>query len=251
MQGLLIDIERKDPDVSRYDELRSGIVHAASLNKDRGQSIAVVLDYIHFTELHNHLNILHKYDFLILSPQGSPWCSYRGKDKDSLHFLAQTVRGLVLEKRSPTLGICGGHQFLAIAFGGEIGFIDNSLTNFNGDCYPPNCQAERGPTVIRTLVDDPIFDGITVHPGQFPVIENHVEEVKALPPGFTNLASSDLSRIQLIRLLDRIVYGVAFHPERGWSHGETTEAALAPHGKRILANFLKMAYAVKNRVSFV
>ncbi|MCX5872922.1 MAG: gamma-glutamyl-gamma-aminobutyrate hydrolase family protein [Deltaproteobacteria bacterium] len=251
MRGLLIDIERKHPDVSRYDELRNGIVHAASLNKNWGKSISVVLDHIHFTDIYNYLNILHKYDFLILSPQGSPWGSYRGKDMDSLNFLAQTVCGQILEKRSPTLGICGGHQFLAMAFGGEIGFIDNSLANFDGDCYPPNCLAERGPTIIRTLRDDPIFDGITDHPGHFSVIENHVEEVKTAPPGFMNLASSDLSRIQLMRLPDRIVYGVAFHPERGWSHRETNEASLAPHGKRILANFLKMAYAVKYRVSFV
>ncbi len=242
MQGLLVDIERKPPDASRYNELRNGIVCAASLNKDSYPSISVALDYVHFTQFERNVRCLPEYDFFILSPQGCPWGSYLGKDMKDLNFLAMVLREFIFQKRSPTLGICGGHQFLAMAFGGEIGLIDNNYGHITGAHYPQDCLAERGPTVIRTLKDDPIFDGITVHPGTFCAIQNHVEEVKAPPPAFINLAYSDLSLLQLIRLPGRVVYGTAFHPERGWNHFETLEGSPAPHGKRILANFLKMAY---------
>ena len=56
---------------------------------------------------------------------------------------------------------------MTMAFGGEIGLIDNNYGGVVNSRYPEECVAERGPTVIRTLKEDPIFDGITVHPGKF------------------------------------------------------------------------------------
>ena len=50
LRGLLIDIERKPPDVSRYEELQNGIIQAAALTQNSCLSINVSLDYIHFTE---------------------------------------------------------------------------------------------------------------------------------------------------------------------------------------------------------
>ncbi len=246
LRGLLIDIERKPPDASRYEELQNGIIQAAALTQNSCPSINVSLDYIHFTDFEDQQPNFPEYDFFILSPQGCPWSSYRRGDIHSLNFIAGIIREFVFHKQLPVLGICGGHQFLTMAFGGEVGLIDNNYGGIVNSRYPKDCVAERGPTVIITLKEDPIFEGITVHPGKFCVIQNHVEEVKIVPPAFINLASSELSALQLIRLPGKIVYGTAFHPERGWSHDKSFQDATAPKGKIILANFLKMAYAAGN-----
>ncbi len=237
LRGLLIDIERKPPDASRYQELQNGIIQAAALTQDSCLSLNVSLDYIHFTNFEDQQPNFPEYDFFILSPQGCPWSSYQGRDIPHLNFVAGTIREFVFHKQLPVLGICGGHQFLTMAFGGEIGLIDHNYGGIVTSEYPKDCLAERGPTVIRTLKEDPIFEGITVHPGKFCVIQNHVEEVKIVPPAFINLASSELSASQLIRLPGKIVYGTAFHPERSWSHDKSFQNAPAPNGKIILANF--------------
>ncbi|MDA8405382.1 MAG: gamma-glutamyl-gamma-aminobutyrate hydrolase family protein [Deltaproteobacteria bacterium] len=246
MHGLLIDIDRKLPDASRYQELQNGIIQAAALTQISGLSINVSLNYIHFTNFEDQRPTFPEYDFFILSPQGCPWSYYQGRDISHLNIVAETIREFVFHKQLSVLGICGGHQFLTMVFGGEIGLIDHNYAGIVTSAYPKNCVAERGPTVIRTLKEDPIFEGITVHPGKFGVIQNHVEEVKIVPPAFINLASSELSGSQLIRLPGKIVYGTAFHPERGWGDKKSFQEAPMQNGKIILANFLKMAYAVSN-----
>ena len=245
MRGLIVDIELKAPDEGRYSELTDGIISAAHLNKGSNPSNEIVLDYVHFSNFEDRERYLPVYDFFVLSPQGCPWSSYRAGDVQKLGFLAGIVREHVQIKHLPVLGICGGHQFLSMAFGGEVGFIDNSIKSCMESCYTGDCAAERGATIIKTVREDPIFQGITHHPGTFFVIENHVEEVKVIPPAFVNLASSRLSRFQLVRIPGKVVYGTAFHPERGWNHGETRESSPAPVGKMILANFLKMADAIR------
>ena len=120
-----------------------------------------------------------------------------------------------------------------------MGFIDPKLESTLPERYPRNALAERGVVSLETLMDDPIFKGVAVHPGKFRAVESHYEEVKEIPRGFVNLARSEMSGIQVIRIPGKTVYGVAFHPERGWKPGEDPEKA-APDGKLILANFLGM-----------
>ncbi len=247
MSGLIIDLERKLPDATRHAELRISLINVAPLDECSGKPILTDIEYIHFTEIDLLPRLYECYDFLILSPQGSPWNSYRDSFRQALDDTASVLRALVLDRNIPTLGICGGHQFLASAFGGELGFIDDSLTDFFGATYPANCQAERGAVTLTTLSHDPIFEGVTSHPGEFSAMQNHIEEIKLIPPGFINLACSRLSQFQLIRLPGKIVYGLAFHPERGWRLDGNEEDSLAPDGKRILLNFLKMAYSQKRR----
>lgn len=246
MLGLIIDLERKLPDAARHTELRTSLINVAPIDESSGKPIPVETDYIHFTEIKNTFRDYTLYDFLILSPQGSPWKAYRDSFRKALEDTVNTVRDLILEANIPTLGICGGHQFLAVAFGGKLGYIDSSINDFLGSTYPVDCIAEKGPVTLMTLKNDPIFEGITSHPGEFSVMQNHIEEVKTIPPGFINLAYSRLSQVQIIRLQGKVVYGVAFHPERGWSLGLNEEDSLTPKGKRILLNFLKIAYAQKS-----
>jgi GMP synthase (glutamine-hydrolysing) len=120
-----------------------------------------------------------------------------------------------------------------------VGFIDPELVGTFPANYPKNAISERGLVVLETLSDDPILEGVANHPGKFRVMESHYEEVKSIPQQFINLARSDLSEAQLIRLPGKPVYGLAFHPERS-PKDETLDPELF-EGKRILANFLNMA----------
>jgi GMP synthase (glutamine-hydrolysing) len=81
----------------------------------------------------------------------------------------KTIRGINL----PLLGICGGHQLLALSYGGQVApikIIDSTLPGYTG------CWRERGYLSIRNLKqNDPIFEGLK---NEITVFENHCEEVK-------------------------------------------------------------------------
>ncbi|MFC1836500.1 gamma-glutamyl-gamma-aminobutyrate hydrolase family protein, partial [Thermodesulfobacteriota bacterium] len=49
---------------------------------------------------------------------------YCGPAGEKLEGLKGYVRDAALKSRLPILGICGGHQFLALALGGQVDFID-------------------------------------------------------------------------------------------------------------------------------
>lgn len=180
-----------------------------------------------------------KIDFLVLSPQSTPWYKYEGAAGRQLDILKQFVRDAAVNRNLPMLGICGGHQFLALAFGGSVGFIDPALAGTNPERYPKSALAERGVVFLQTLGNDPIFSGVAGHPGQFRAVESHYEEVKRVPAPFVNFAESELSPAQLMRIPGKTVYGLAFHPERCWDQADCDGAPVA-EGRRILANFLLM-----------
>ena len=95
----------------------------------------------------------------------------------------------------PVLGICAGHQFMALHLGGEA---------------RPAKVPEFGKT--RLVVDRPdaLFEGL---PPTFEVWESHNDEVTAVPAGFEVLAHSGNCGVQAMRSLERPLFGVQFHPE--------------------------------------
>lgn len=242
LHGLLVDLELRDPDPSRYPELREALTQRIPPCVPIRGSLRVTMDYCHFSEIDPNCFKTEYYDFLVLSPQGTPWHRYRDPYEAKLRGLKELVQRVAMDHKLPVLGICGGHQFMALAFGGTVGFIDPKFEALPMDHYPKEARAERGVVSLTTLRDDPIFSGITTHPGSFAVMESHYEEVKTIPPPFVNLARSEMSEIQLIRIPGQIVYGTAFHPERGWS---SDGQPLASSGKQILTNFLKMVVVHK------
>ncbi len=142
-------------------------------------------------------------DALVLSG-GSPSISFEA------HKLGRL--GEYLNLGIPVFGICVGAQFIALHFGGKVG---------------PAEIPEYGKTEIEVTEKDDIFSGL---PEKFYVWENHNDEVKELPSGFTLLASSKNCRIQAFSHDEKRIYGVQFHPEV-----ENTE-----FGKEIFQNFLKI-----------
>lgn len=111
--------------------------------------------------------------------------------------LAQWLRTAVAEN-VPILGICYGHQLLAHALGGEVGYHPQGI--------------EIG-TVSVSLAppahDDALFAGF---PDAFLAQAVHRQSVMRLPPGAVLLASNDFEPRHAFRVGES-AWGVQFHPE--------------------------------------
>jgi GMP synthase (glutamine-hydrolysing) len=104
----------------------------------------------------------------------------------------------LLNSRTPLFGICYGHQLLARAAGGQVG-------------YHPRGK-EIGTVAVQLLPDcpnDPIFQSL---PPSFLVHVTHLQTVLKLPPGATCLAANVHEPNHAFRVGDW-AYGVQFHPE--------------------------------------
>jgi len=165
-------------------------------------------------------------EFIVLSPQGTPWCKYTGGQGVALQNFLWLVPMLAEDMNIPILGICGGHQALAIAFGGRVGPIRGG----EYDCMPYTKERQRGIVPLQVIAPDPIFRGID---RKLHILESHYDEVKVLPPGFVLLASEKESPYQIMRHPTRPVYGIQGHPERFQSN--------RPDGGILIRNFLKIA----------
>lgn len=165
-------------------------------------------------------------DFIVLSPQGTPWCRYTGKTGIALQNFLWMLPTIAEDLNIPILGICGGHQALALAFGGRVGPIRAGHL----DCMPYNKERQGGVVKLTLMNPDPIFMGLE---GDLNMVESHYDEVKVLPPGFVLLASDKLSPNQIIRHPNRPVYGIQGHPEHFLSS--------RPDGGILIRNFLQIA----------
>ena len=152
----------------------------------------------------------------------------------------------------PIIGFCGGHHVIAQAHGAEVGPMRRLRPGEPdpAEISAPGYLKEWAFTPVSVVADDPILKGL----GSAPVfLEMHYCEVKQVPPGFQLLASTDPCRVQLMRQIDRPVYGAQFHPEgyTEWPNDERCEKVnivypsgqehVAPAGRTLLANFFQIA----------
>jgi GMP synthase (glutamine-hydrolysing) A subunit len=156
---------------------------------------------------------------IILSGQSHPWTEYTPA---SLAGVFEVIR----EALQPILGICGGHQQIALAYGSKVGLMKR-LTP--GEGYE-GALRERGFFDVETEGEG-IFEGL---PRTLSVWHSHCDEVKDLPADFELTASNETCRIQAMQHTSRPVFSVQFHPELF-----DTEH---PQGKRIIENFLEASY---------
>lgn len=142
--------------------------------------------------------------------------------------LAQWLRCCV-DRQLPVLGICYGHQLLAHAMGGTVGFHPQGM--------------EIGTHTISLAPEarnDALFNAL---PAAFPAHLVHAQSVLALPPGARLLASSVHEPHQAFRI-GQNAWGVQFHPEfdeaamRGYRDAMAPALAAANPGTDATINIL-------------
>jgi GMP synthase (glutamine-hydrolysing) len=154
---------------------------------------------------------------IILSGQSHPW------DKYSSESIAG-VFDVIKRASQPILGVCGGHQQIALAYGAKVGLMGRVEP---GEGYE-GAKRERGFLLIENTGEG-IFKGL---PSELTVWHNHCDEVKELPDGFRATASNETCQIQAMQQKGRRLYGVQFHPELFDEEH--------PEGRLIVENFLNL-----------
>jgi GMP synthase (glutamine-hydrolysing) len=154
---------------------------------------------------------------IILSGQSDPW------DRYSPESLAG-VFSVIKQGGRPILGVCGGHQQIALAYGAPVGLMARLKP---GEGYD-GAKREHGFFPIQNTGEG-LFKGL---PSELTVWHSHCDEVWQLPDGFRKTASNATCDIQAMEHKVRRLYGVQFHPELFNDEH--------PEGSKILENFLRL-----------
>ena len=157
---------------------------------------------------------------IILSGQSHPWDEYSSESLAGVFYVIRTAS-------QPILGVCGGQQQIALAFGAPVDLIERVAP---GQGYQ-GAFRERGfsEVSVEVATDSPIFAGL---PQTINVWESHCDEVKELPADFVCTATNQVSPIQAMEHTSRPLYGVQFHPELFDDEH--------PDGQLILKNFINL-----------
>ncbi|MGC6416114.1 MAG: aminodeoxychorismate synthase component I [Bradymonadia bacterium] len=146
---------------------------------------------------------LEDYDAIVLSPgPGHP-----GRVDDF-----GVCSAVIDAAKCPILGVCLGHQGLALHFGGTVGLAAQPMHGRPSD-------------IMHN--DDPLFVGI---PSPYSVIRYHSLIVDHLPDGLEVVAWCE-DEIMALKHRDRPIWGVQFHPE----------SIETEYGLRLFANFIGLA----------
>ena len=154
---------------------------------------------------------------IILSGQSHPWDEY---SPESLAGVFEVIK----KASQPILGVCGGHQQMALAFGAPIGLMARLVA---GEGYE-GAKRERGFFPVAVNNQRGLFANL---PSTITVWHSHFDEVKELPEGFHRTASNETCAIQAMQHDERPLFGVQFHPELFDEEH--------PEGRKIMENFLK------------
>ncbi len=154
---------------------------------------------------------------IILSGQSDPWEKY---PRQSLAGVFEVIK----KAPQPMLGVCGGHQQMALAFGAPIGLMERLEP---GEGYE-GARRERGYSAVETTGEG-IFKDLA---REISVWHSHFDEVKKLPKGFRRTASNENCAIQAMAHTERPLFGVQFHPELFDPEH--------PAGEKVLKNFLEL-----------
>jgi GMP synthase (glutamine-hydrolysing) len=161
----------------------------------------------------NALNPSH----IILSGQSHPWEDY---SPSSLTGVFELIRNA----KQPILGVCGGHQQIALAYDAPVDLMGRieAGNGYNG------AKRERGYFPVETNQKG-LFKDLT---HKLTVWHSHFDEVKRLPKRFERTAWNDNCAIQAMQHEARPVFGVQFHPELFNDEH--------PNGRRIMEAFLRL-----------
>ena len=154
---------------------------------------------------------------IILSGQSHPWEMYT---PESLAGVFSVIK----QASQPILGLCGGHQQIALAYGAKVGLMERVEP---GEGYE-GAKRERGFLPV-TNTGEGLFKDL---PSEIVVWHNHCDEVKEVPDGFRVTASNETCPIQAMQQKGRRLYGIQFHAELfNEDH---------PEGRKVVENFLSL-----------
>ena len=124
-----------------------------------------------------------------------------------------TCLEIIRESSVPLLGVCLGHQAIAVAFGGEVSHSPSGPLHGKTSKIYHNC--------------DDIYQGLPnpVVGGRY-----HSLAITRLPQELEITAKTKDGIIMGVRHKRRPIFGLQFHPE----------SVLTPHGLKIVENFLKL-----------
>ena len=124
------------------------------------------------------------------------------------------IRELGEGERTPTLGVCLGHQAIGHVFGGNVIRAGRLM---------------HGKTSMIHHTEDGVFEGI---PSPYEAIRYHslLVEKSSLPDCLSITAWTDQDEVMALRHKTAPIVGVQFHPE----------SVATQHGHKLLMNFLAM-----------
>ena len=125
-----------------------------------------------------------------------------------------TCLDIIREARVPLLGVCLGHQAIAVAFGGEVSHSPS------GPLHGKTALISHSGNSIYEGLPDPLVGG-----------RYHSLAITKLPQELEVTAKTEDGIIMGIKHKQRPIYGLQFHPE----------SVLTPDGLKIVENFLKVA----------
>jgi GMP synthase (glutamine-hydrolysing) len=131
----------------------------------------------------------------------------------------------ILQLGVPVLGICYGLQLMSYFLGGSV---------------EPSARREYGAAQLRLISNSQLLADL---PRESQVWMSHGDHVTAPPSGFQITADTD-SALGAVEDAARGLYGIQFHPE----------VTHTPHGKQVLANFVKTICSCRgdwNPASFI
>ncbi len=125
-----------------------------------------------------------------------------------------TCLDIIREARVPLLGVCLGHQAIAVAFGGEVSHSPS------GPLHGKTSPIHHNGNGIYLGLPNPLVGG-----------RYHSLAIMKLPQELEVTAKTEDGIIMGIKYKHRAIYGLQFHPE----------SVLTPDGLKIVENFLRMA----------
>ncbi len=179
------------------------------------EGLEIVTEPFHATSLERVDKL--KPSHIILSGQSDPWDKY---SDESLAGVFEVIR----KCDRPVLGVCGGHQQIALAFGSKVDIMERLEP---GEGYE-GAKRERGYFPVE-VTGSGIFGNL---PRKITVWHSHYDEVKELPKDFRVTASNQNCKIQAMEHTKRPLFSVQFHPELFDEEH--------PHGRQVIENFLNL-----------
>lgn len=118
----------------------------------------------------------------------------------------------------PIIGFCLGHEIIAVGYRGRI----KRLPEYHN----------KKELVTITRPEDPIFEGINKE--EVMLTKRHSFHVSEIPSSFESLAKSPTSPNEIIRHIEKPIYGFQAHPEVSGDDGLT-----------MVKNFLKICKIIE------